>query len=76
MSIDLVKLGGKKLNRLIYRCILLCYRNNVLPDDLRQEKMTLLLKSRGIIDILNDYRGIFLRHVIVSVFQKWLLFIH
>ncbi len=39
---------------------------------LEMKKMTLLLKSKGIIDILNDYRGIFLRHVITSVYQKWL----
>ena len=34
--------------------------------------MTLLLKNKGIIDMINDYRGIFLRHMILSVYQKWL----
>ena len=34
--------------------------------------MVLLLKSKGIIDLINDYRGIFLRNLIISVYQKWL----
>ena len=72
MTIDLVKHGGKKLSQVIHRCILMCYRSNVLPDVLREEKMTLLLKSKGVIDSINDYRGIFLRNVILSVYQKWL----
>ncbi len=72
MSIDLVKLGGVKLSQIIFRCILMCYRKNILPDALRDEKMTLLLKNRGIIDNLNDYRGIFLRNIIISIYQKWL----
>jgi hypothetical protein len=35
-------------------------------------KMTLLFKSNGIIDNINDYRGIFLRNIILSILQKWL----
>ena len=72
LTIDLAKLCGKKISSIVYRCILLCFRNNVLPNLLREEKMTLLLKSKGIIDNINDYRGIFLRNLIVSVYQKWL----
>ena len=34
--------------------------------------MTILLKSKGKIDEINDYRGIFLRNIILSIFQKWL----
>ena len=72
MSIDLVKLCGKKVTEVIYRCILLCFRRNVFPTKFQIEKMTLLLKSKGMIDNINDYRGIFLRNIIVSVYQKWL----
>ena len=72
LSIDLAKLGGEKVSQFIYRCILVCFQNNAVPDTLRKEKMVLLLKSRGVIDDINDYRGIFLRNVIVSVYQKWL----
>ena len=72
LSIDLAKLGGVKVSNFIYRCILVCFQRNDIPDALRKEKMVLLLKSRGVIDNINDYRGIFLRNVIVSVYQKWL----
>ena len=72
LSIDLAKLCGKKISSLIHRCILRCYRENVLPSLFREEKMTLLLKNKGVIDMINDYRGIFLRHLILSVYQKWL----
>ena len=34
--------------------------------------MTLLLKNNGVIDNINDYRGIFLRNIILSIYQKWL----
>jgi hypothetical protein len=49
-----------------------CFRRNVFPEKFQIEKMTLLLKSKGVIDNINDYRGIFLRNVIVSIYQKWL----
>ena len=72
LSIDLAKLCGKKISSLIHRCILMCFRENVLPSLFREEKMTLLLKNKGVIDTINDYRGIFLRHLVLSVYQKWL----
>ena len=49
-----------------------CIRENKLPDVFREEKMTILLKNNGVIGNINDYRGIFLRCIILSVFQKWL----
>ena len=72
LTIDLVKLGGKKLAEVIHRCILKCIRLNTLPVIFREEKMTLLLKNNGTIDNINDYRGIFLRNIILSILQKWL----
>ena len=72
MSIDLAKLGGDKISSVIFRCVLMCYRRNVIPDLLREEKMSLILKNKGIFDLVNDYRGIFLRHMVLSVLQKWL----
>ena len=72
MSIDLVKLCDDTMVHVIYRCILMCFRQNVFPEPFQIEKMTLLLKNKGVIDDINDYRGIFLRNVIVSVYQKWL----
>ena len=72
MSIDLVKLCGRKMTEVIYRCILQCFRQNVFPEMFQVEKMTLLLKNNGVVDEIDDYRGIFLRYLIVSVYQKWL----
>ena len=72
MSIDLVKLCDSTMAKVIHQCILLCFRRNVFPEKFQVEKMTLLLKNKGVIDNINDYRGIFLRNVIVSIYQKWL----
>ena len=72
LSIDLAKLCGRKISSLIHRCILACFRQNVVPSLLREQKMTLLLKNKGVIDEINDYRGIFLRHLVLSVYQSWL----
>ena len=72
MTIDLVKLGGEKLWDLIYRCICWCYETEEIPIEMRIEKMILLYKNAGEINLLDNYRGIFLRHVILSILQKWL----
>ena len=72
MSIDLVKLGGEKLWDLIFRCVCWCFEAEEIPLDMRIEKMILLYKHAGEIDVLDNYRGIFLRHVILSIIQKWL----
>ena len=71
MSIDLVKLCDDTMVHVIHRCILMCFRH-VFPESFQIEKMTLFLKNKGVIDNINDYRGIFLRNVIVSDYQKWL----
>ena len=72
MAIDLVKLGGERLWDVIYRCILWCYEAENLPLELRIEKLILLYKNAGEINLLDNYRGIFLRHVILSLLQKGL----
>ena len=72
LSIDLAKLSGRKISSLVYRCILTCFKQNIIPDLLREQKMTLLLKNKGVINEINDYRGIFLRYLVLSVYQKWL----
>ena len=72
LSIDLVKLGGEALATVIHRCIVKCIRLNTIPALFREEKMTIFLKNKGKFDNINDYRGIFLRNIILSIFQKWL----
>ena len=39
---------------------------------MRIEKKILLYKNAGEIDLLDNYRGIFLRHIILSLLQKWM----
>ena len=68
----LSKLGGRKISSLTHRFILTCFRQNAIPNLLREQKMSLLLKNKGVIDEIDDYRGIFLRHFFLSVYQKWL----
>ena len=37
-----------------------------------REEITLALKNGGNIDNIDNYKGIFLRNVILTIFQKWL----
>ncbi len=72
MKIDLVKLAGEKVWEVIYRCIKCLADKEELPMLMRIEKMVLLYKGAGEIYKLDNYRGIFLRHIILSLYQKWL----
>ena len=72
MTIDLVKLGGEKVWDLIFRCIKCFVEAENIPIKMRIEKMVLLYKFAGEIHVLDNYRGIFLRNIILSVYQKWL----
>ena len=72
MSIELLRGTGKNFRKAVYRCVMLCYRRREMPDEFRIEKMILLYKHKGKLDMLDNYRGIFLRLVIVSIYQKWL----
>ena len=35
MSIELVKMSGEKVRMAIFRCIMICHKNQDLPDDLK-----------------------------------------
>ena len=72
MSIELLRGTGKNFRKAVYQCVMLCYRRREMPDEFRIEKMILLYKHKGKLDMLDNYRGIFLRLVIVSIYQKWL----
>ena len=72
MTIDLLKNASTNIRRAIYRCVRLCHLRNNMPDKFRIEKMVLLYKHKGKLDELDNYRGIFLRMIIVSIYQKWL----
>ena len=50
----------------------MCFRQNRIPDPFRIEKMILLYKNKGEMDDINNYRGIFIRLLILIIYQKWL----
>ena len=72
MSIELLKMGGVNLRKTVHRCIYLCFISSEIPDEFRIEKMVLLYKHKGKLEELDNYRGIFLRLIILSIYQKWL----
>ena len=72
MSIELLKIGGVSLRKLIHRCVYLCFISSEIPSEFRIEKMILLYKHKGRLDDLDNYRGIFLRLIILTIYQKWL----
>ncbi len=72
MRIDLVKMAGDGLKKVVHLCIKACFKSGKLPLEFRLEKMVLLYKNKGRLDELDNYRGIFLRLLVLSIYQKWL----
>jgi hypothetical protein len=72
MTIELIKLAGESFKALIHRCVAACFESNQIPEEFRMEKMVLLYKHKGKLDEMDNYRGIFLRVVILTIYQKWL----
>ena len=72
MKSELVKLGGDPLIRLVHRFVTMCCENEDIPDGLRAERMVLLYKNSGPLPELDNYRGIFIRFLLLSILQKWL----
>ena len=48
-----------------------CEQENV-PEETRREKLVLLYKNSGLLSEMDNYRGIFIRLLFISVLQKWL----
>ena len=72
MTIELVKMAGINFRKMVHRCVYLCFVSNEIPEEFRIEKMILLYKHKGKLDELDNYRGIFLRLILLTVYQKWL----
>ena len=72
MKSDLIKLRGDPLMELIHRLIKWCCIEGDIPDGLRMERMVLLYKNAGTLSELDNYRGIFIRYILLSIIQKWL----
>ena len=72
MTSDLVKIGGDSVVGLIHRVIVSCCLENDIPDSMRNERLVLLYKNKGPLTDLDNYRGIFIRLLCLSILQKWL----
>ena len=72
MSGDLMKLGGAPIAKLVHRCIYACFMQEDIPIQMKVERIVLLYKNSGAITDMDNYRGIFLRYLILSLMQKWL----
>ena len=72
MTGDLVKMINDPMVIMIKNFILKCLYEEDIPTDVKMERMTLLYKNIGELSNIDNYRGIFLRHIILSILQKWL----
>ena len=72
MTSDLIKIGGDNVIGLIHRIIVSCCMKNDIAEDMRSEKLVLIYKNKGQLIDLDNYRGIFIRLLCLSVLQKWL----
>ena len=52
--------------------MLACFDIEDIPIQMKIEKMVLLYKNAGELFDMDNYRGIFIRSVILSILQKWL----
>ena len=69
---DLLKTVGEPIFQAIYRLLLACFDIEDIPIQMKIEKMVLLYKNAGELFDMDNYRGIFIRSVILSILQKWL----
>ncbi len=44
----------------------------MIPSKLRTENMAILYKNKGELSKMDNYRGIFIRIIILSILQKWM----
>ena len=72
MSGDLLKLAGDSVVQMVHNTLLSFFMNEDIPLQMKIEKIIILYKNSGQLSNLDNYRGIFLRHIILSLLQKWL----
>ena len=72
MTADLVKLLDDPMTHVIENFITKCLFDEEIPDEVKLERMALLYKNAGEISDVDNFRGIFLRHILLSALQKWL----
>ena len=72
MTSEMVKLAGDDMIKLIHRMIVTCCEGDTIPDGMRNEKLVILYKNKGTLNDMDNYRGIFIRLLCLSILQKWL----
>ena len=72
MTADLVKLLEDPMVDVIQNFITKCLFEEEIPDAVKLERMALLYKNAGELSDVDNFRGIFLRHILLSSLQKWL----
>ena len=58
--------------KLVHRCLHAFCMKEDIPVQIKIEKIVLLYKNSGELCDMDNYRGIFLRYIILSLLQKWL----
>lgn len=72
MTSDLVKLSGESMIKMIHRFVVRCCQHDKIPEGMREEKLVILYKNKGQLTDIDNYRGIFIRLLCISLIQKWL----
>ena len=72
MKPHLLKLGGDNIVSWIQYIVQLCCKWERLPVELHTEQMSILYKNKGELCKIDNYRGISIRIVILSILQRWL----
>ena len=72
MTGDLLKLAGNSVVGAIHKCLMAFFMCEDIPVQMKVERIVILYKNSGQLSNLDNYRGIFLRHIIASLLQKWL----
>ncbi len=72
MKSGLLKLGGEPIVHWVQKFLALCCYQEKIPVEMMTERMTILYKNKGSLSQLDNYRGIFIRIILLSILQKWL----
>ena len=72
MTGDLVKLVHGPMVKVMFNFVRKCLFEEDVPMDVKIERMALLYKNAGDLADIDNYRGIFLRHILLSLLQKWM----
>ena len=72
MTSEMVKIGGDGMIKMIHRLIESCCECDTIAEGMRNERLVILYKNKGELTDMDNYRGIFIRLLCLSILQKWL----